>query len=207
MASKLPWFLSGEPDVLTLLENHVAETVTGVRAYEAWTRSSSETDARAVRDAEHAADAARRAVADALRRTLVTPLEPEDIYTMSERIDAIINGAKNVVRDADALSWKPDEAMAQMATLLVQGTEQIAEAVRLIRSDSEQASKRADGATHCARQVEKAYRAAIVALRDRAADDTLSLVTTFEAYRSQLAISDAIVHVAHRIWYSVLKAT
>jgi uncharacterized protein Yka (UPF0111/DUF47 family) len=126
---------------------------------------------------------------------------------MSERIDAIINGAKNAVRDADALAWKPDDATARMAALLLEGTEQIAEAVRCIRTDSEQASKRADDATHCARQVEKAYRAAIVALRDRGSDDTLSLVTTYEAYRSQLAISDAIVHVAHRIWYAVLKAT
>jgi hypothetical protein len=94
-----------------------------------------------------------------------------------------------------------------MADLLAQGTEQLSEALRCIRADPEAASKRADGATHCARQVEKAYRAAVVALRTREEQDTLSLMTTFEAYRSQLVIADAVVHVAHRIWYSVLRST
>jgi hypothetical protein len=137
----------------------------------------------------------------------VTPLEPEDLYTMSERIDAVINGAKNSVRDAQALEWTPDAASAGMADLLVEGTDHLALALRCIRHDPTAAGKRADDATHCCRMVEKAYRAAIVSLRQQEHADALSLVTTFEAYRNQLAISDAIVHVAHRIWYSVLKAT
>jgi uncharacterized protein Yka (UPF0111/DUF47 family) len=203
----MPWFLSGEPDVLALLDEQVEATVTGMRAYAAWTRSASEDDALAVRDAEHAADDARRRMADGLRSALVTPLEPEDLYTMSERLDAIINAAKNSVRDAQALEWRPDDATAGMADLFLEGTEHIAHAVSCIRDDPAEASKRADDATHCARLVEKAYRAAIVSLRDHEDEDALALVTRFATYRNQLAISDAIVHVAHRIWYSVLKAT
>ncbi len=207
MASKLPWFLSGEPDVLDLLNEQVEATVTGMRAYAAWATSGSDADGQTVRDAEHAADAARRRLAEAMRRTLATPLEPEDLYTMSERLDTVINGAKNAVRDAQALDWRPDKSTAAMAAWLVDGTEHIAEAVRCIRHDPNEAGARADQATHCSRQVEKAYRAAIVALRTGPTSDALDLVTTFDAYRTQLAISDAIVHVAHRIWYSVLKAT
>jgi uncharacterized protein Yka (UPF0111/DUF47 family) len=206
VAAKLPWFLSGEPDVLTLLDEQVATTIDGIRAYVSWAKSGEEDDARAVRDAEHAADDARRAVAEALRRSLVTPLEPEDLYTMSERIDAIINGAKNAVRDAEALEWKADAATAQIADLILAATEQIAQAVHCIRMDPEQASKSADAATHHARQVEKVYRSAIVSLRDRCIDDSLSFMTALAAYRSQLAIADAITHVSHRIWYSVLRS-
>jgi uncharacterized protein len=204
---RMPWFLSGEPDVLALLDEQVEATVTGMRAYAAWMRSASDDDAQAVRDAEHAADDARRRMVEGLRRALVTPLEPEDLYTMSERLDAVINGAKNSVRDAQALEWTPDAATAGMADLLVEGTDHVAQAVRCIRDDPTEAGKRADEATHCSRLVEKAYRAAIVSLRDQQQADALSLVTTFEAYRNQLAISDAVVGVAHRIWYSVLKAT
>lgn len=207
MASKLPWFLSGESDVLDLLDLQVEATVTGMRAYAAWATSGSDADAQAVRDAEHAADDARRELLEGLRRTLVTPLEPEDLYTMSERLDAVMNGAKNTVRDAHALEWRPDKSTADMAAWLVDGTEHIAEAVRSIRRDPKEASRFADEATHCARQAEKVYRAAIVSLRTGPPSDPLDLMTTFEAYRAQLAISDAIVHVAHRIWYSVLKAT
>jgi hypothetical protein len=47
----------------------------------------------------------------------------------------------------------------------------------------------------------------MVALRDAHIDDALTLITTYEAYRGYLAIGEAIDHVAHRIWYSVLRAT
>ncbi|HMK12405.1 MAG TPA: DUF47 family protein [Acidimicrobiales bacterium] len=207
MARRLPWFLSGEPDLLALLDAQVEATVQGMRAFASWAQNGSEEDAIAVREAEHHADDARRRLSEALREALVTPLEPEDLYTMSERLDTVINGAKNAVRDAEALGWRPDPATADMAALLLQGTEELASAVQCIRRDPAEASRRADEATHCARQVEKIYRASIAALRNRSAADTLEIVTTFEAYRTLLAISDALVHVSHRIWYSVLKAT
>ena len=76
----------------------------------------------------------------------------------------------------------------------------------VVRSDPSAASERADDATHCARQVEKVYRAAIVALRADGGESALSVVTTYEAYRTLLGIADALVHVAHRVWYSVLKS-
>jgi len=207
VARRLPWFLSGEPDLLALLDAQVEATVQGMRAFASWAQNGSEEDAIAVREAEHHADDARRRLSEALREALVTPLEPEDLYTMSERLDTVINGAKNAVRDAEALGWRPDPATADMAALLLQGTEELASAVQCIRRDPAEASRRADEATHCARQVEKIYRASIAALRNRSAADTLEIVTTFEAYRTLLAISDALVHVSHRIWYSVLKAT
>ncbi len=207
MARRLPWFLSGEPDVLTLFDAQVDTTVEGMRSFAAWAANGSADEARAVRDAEHAADDARRRVMDALRKALVTPFDPEDLYTMSERLDGVINGAKNAVRDAEALAWKPDKATADMAGLLLKGTEHLADAVRCVRKDPNEASKHADEATHCARQVEKIYRAAIAALRTDGDGSPLSVVTTYEAYRALLAISDALVHVAHRIWYSVLKST
>ncbi len=205
MANRLPWFLSGEPDVLTLFDAQVEATVIGIRAFAAWAASGDDEHAHAVRDAEHRADRARRALADGLRKALVTPLDPEDLYTMSERLDAVLNGAKNTVRDADALGWKPDQSASEMASHVLDGTEHLARASRAIRNDPDGASKEADAATHCSRLVEKSYRAAIVALRSEPAEEPLAIVTTYEAYRSLLAISDAIVHVAHRIWYSVLK--
>ena len=207
MARRLPWFLSGEPDLLALLDAQAEATVRGMRAFAAWAESGGEADAIAVRDAEHEADDARRRLAEELRQALITPLEPEDLYTMSERLDTVINGAKNAVRDAEALGWHPDRATADMAALLLQGTEELASAVQCIRRDPAEASRQADQATHCARQVEKIYRASIAALRNGSAADALELMTAFEAYRALLAISDALVHVAHRIWYSVLKAT
>lgn len=204
MAVRLPWFLAGEPDVLGLLDEQAKVTVEGMRAFASWS-SGGVDDGEKVRDCEHRADDARRALAEALRTVLVSPLEPEDLYTMSERLDVVVNGAKNVVRDAEALGWQPDEAAAAMAALLLGGTEHLAAAITCIKTDAVEASQRADAATKTARNVERGYRDAMVSLRDQPEDGSLALITAYEAYGRYLAIGDAIVGVAHRIWYAVLK--
>ncbi len=158
MAVRLPWFLSGEPDILGLLDAQANVTVEGMQAFAAWSAGGTSDDAQRVRDCEHGADDARRALAEALRTALVTPLEPEDLYTVSERLDVVINGAKNVVRDAEALGWQPDGPAAAMAELLREGTEHLAEAIGCIKSDSERASECADAATKTVRDVERGYR-------------------------------------------------
>ena len=45
----------------------------------------------------------------------------------------------------------------------------------------------------------------MVSLRNQPEDGALALITAYEAYGRYLAIGDAIVGVAHRIWYAVLK--
>ena len=204
---RLPWFLSGDPDLLELLGNQMTETVVGMRAFAAWSASGDEADAQAVRDAEHGADQARRTLAEGLQKVLVPPLEPEELYTMSERLDVVMNRAKSVVRDSEAVGWHPDAAAAAMATALLEGTEHLAAAVGCIRGDAARSSRCADDATHCVRKAEKAHRAAMVALKDAHIDDAFTLITTYEAYRGYVAVGEAIVHVAHRIWYAMLRAT
>ena len=56
-----------------------------------------------------------------------TPLDPEDIYELSERLDQVIGAAKDLVREAEALSLTPDPALAAMASLTVQGVDDLAE--------------------------------------------------------------------------------
>ncbi len=45
----------------------------------------------------------------------------------------------------------------------------------------------------------------MVALRNQPEERALALITAYEAYSRYLAIGDAVVGVAHRIWYAVLK--
>ncbi len=62
-----------------------------------------------VRDAEHNADDAKRAVRQALRSAFATPLDPEDLYELSERTDLVLNPTKNIVREAELIAMVPDE--------------------------------------------------------------------------------------------------
>ena len=38
-----------------------------------------------------------------LRAAFSTPLDPEDIYELSERLDEVLNGAKNTVRESEIM--------------------------------------------------------------------------------------------------------
>ena len=45
---------------------------------------------------------------------------------MSERLDAVLNGAKDAVRESEVMGIPPDEAVAAMAALLADGARHLA---------------------------------------------------------------------------------
>jgi uncharacterized protein Yka (UPF0111/DUF47 family) len=49
----------------------------------------------AVREAEHTADDVRRRLLQELRVAFSVPLDAEDIYTLSERLDTVLNDASS----------------------------------------------------------------------------------------------------------------
>ena len=150
---------------------------------------------------------ARRTLAEGLQKVLVPPLEPEELYTMSERLDVVMNRAKNVVRDSEAVGWhrtpRPRPWLRRSWR---------APNISRLRSGASGATRRAPAGapmtrpTACERP-RRRIALAMVALKDADIDDAFTLITTYEAYRGYVAVGEAIVHVAHRIWYAMLRAT
>ncbi len=210
MTPRLPWFLSGEPDVLALLDEQVEATVAGMRAYAAWTRSASDDDGQTVRDAEHAADDARRRMVDALRRSAGDaprargPLH--DVGTARRRHQ---RSEELGTRRGGARSGHQTPLLRAMADLLLEGTEHVAE--RGAAASGATRPKRASGPTtpptapgSSRRPIApRSCRCESQAARGRAGARHRRSRRTETSSRSR----DAIVHVAHRIWYSVFKAT
>lgn len=199
------WFLPATPDVLGLLVEQAAVTVEAMTAFAAWARHGDADQARAVRDGEHAADAVQRRLQTELRRAFTTPLEPEDLFVLSERLDVVLNGAKNLVREAEVMGMAPDEAEATMAAETLEGVRHLADALAALAHDADAALAAADRATRTERAVEHTYRAAMSALLEEA--DVRVLVGRRELYRRHARIADGVVRVADRIWYSVVKET
>jgi uncharacterized protein Yka (UPF0111/DUF47 family) len=86
------WFLPEVPDVLGMLGHQAELTVAGVGALERWS-SGDPAAADDVRRLEHEGDDAKRALRIALREAFTTPIDAEDLYALSERLDALLNGA------------------------------------------------------------------------------------------------------------------
>ncbi len=200
---KRRWFLPDTPDVLGMLHRQAEITARGIDAFAQWAAGDT---ARAddVRDAEHECDEVRRELVDTVRQAFTTPMQPEDLFQLSSDLDRVINGAKNTVREADAMAFPPDRATAEMAVLLAEGVHHLVTAIKALGGvHGLSATKTADAAVKSQRDLERVYRAAAGELLEIA--DFHVVVARREFYRRVSAISDDIVSVAERIWYSRVK--
>lgn len=198
------WLLPDAPDVLGLLCAQAAVTVEGLEAMVAWTQGE-EGGADRVRMLEHEADTRRREVRDALTQLFAPPLDPEDLFTLSQNLDEVINSAKDTVREAELMGAEPDQAMIDMAAELASGTRHLAEAFAALVDHGEAATTAADRAIKSHRNVEHIYRRAMSALIG--VDDLGAVTIRRELYRRLVRTSNDIAAVADRVWYAVLKQT
>lgn len=207
------WFLPDTPDVVGMLQTQAEITVRGMDAFADWAGGDT-ARAEDVRTAEHECDEVRRALVDAVSEAFTTPLQPEDLFQLSRDLDKVINGAKNTVREAEAMGFPPDQATAEMALLLAEGVRHIRTAFTALGTRGGRASRAAvaaavsateaaDAAVKAQRNLERIYRAAAGDLL--AVTDISVVVARREFYRRVSAISDDIVSVADRIWYSEVK--
>lgn len=207
------------PDVIGLLVTQGEITLRGISCFVDWSDDGSSDTATAVDKAEQDADVARRNLLVLLQNALSTPVDQEDIYMISERTDQIINEAKHTVGEAEILHWTPDAHALAMAKHIYAGTDCLVEGFRLIHSDSNQAGVQADKAVKAVRHVERRYRSAMAELLQLSnssfpsgsfgdtatTGDIRSLIVTQELYRHYVQVADAVVRVADRLWFSVLR--
>lgn len=205
------WFLPETPDVLGMLVAQAGISVEGMEALVRWAEGDADA-ADEVRDAEHRADATKRLLRAALRSSFLTPLDAEDIYAMSERLDAALNQAKDAVREAEVMAMVPGPAERAMAELVAHGTRHLADAFESLaaaeRGPRSQPIPRP--ATECAdlaikdqRRLERAYRTAMSALVE--VDDLREVMGRRELLRRLARIGDTLIEVGERIWYAAVK--
>jgi uncharacterized protein len=199
------WFLPSMPDLLGLLQAQAAVTERGIDRFVVWSHGGAEAVAAGedVRRLEHEADDARRQVQTALRAAFSTPLDPEDIYELSERMDVVINDAKNIVREAELMDMAPDEHMAAMAECLAAAQRELGIGIAALGHDDDAATAASDAAVKSCRHTERAYRSAMSELLT--IDDVREVTARRELYRRFSRAADAVEAVAERIWYVVVK--
>ena len=201
------WFLPENPDVLDMLCRQATVTCEGMEALVGWANAEAGAADR-VREFEHQADDTKRELRLALTNAFITPIDAEDLYVMSERLDAVLNGAKDIVRESEVMGIPPDEAVAAMAALLADGASHLATAFE--RLDPARRSKGGAGATDAAdtavksqRRLERVYREAASALL--AIDDLREVMGRQELYRRFSRISEILIEAADRVWYATVK--
>jgi uncharacterized protein Yka (UPF0111/DUF47 family) len=196
------WFLPETPDVLGTLAAQADITVAGITAFAAWAHGDAAQET-GVRTAEHKADQVRRELQTQLRHSFSTPIDQEDLYSLSELLDSVMNAAKNIVREADALGIAPDGSVAAMADDLAEGLGHLRIALTHLTGDGDTATREADAALAAERRMEKVYRQA---MRDlTSVDDVRQAIALRELYRRVLEAGERLAAVAERVWYAVVK--
>jgi len=203
MPRGLDWLLPERPDVLEILRRQAAITIEGMTALSAWAHGDA-TASDIVREAEHRADAVKRELRLALRESFITPIGQEDLYILSERLDAVLSSAKDAVREAEVMAIPPDEATMQMTDLLALGVGHVAVAFERLEAHSQDpATDAADAATKAARGIEKVYRRAMSDLLE--VDDLRTVMGRRELYRRFSRIAESLQEVSERVWYAAVK--
>ena len=148
-------------------------------------------------------DEHKRELEAAPTTAFTTPLEPEDLYTLSRGIDWILNLSKDLVRESEVMACPPDPPLAEMCTALAESVHLLAEAIEGLEARSDEATEKANAALKAQRQLEKVYRDAMAALLD--VPDLREVTARRELYRRVARIGEVVVDVAERIWYAMVK--
>ena len=196
------WFLPETPDVLGLLRAQLAVTIEGVDAFAAWSRGDVQAADR-VRESEARGDAAKRSLLGALRAAFVTPLEPEDVFALSRGVDWILNYARDLISESEALACPPDPVIAEMATLLEEAVRKVDQALVHLGSDTNAATAAADEAIAAEQRLERVYYRGMAALLEE--QSRSERIARRELYRRCLRIGELVIDVSERVVYAVVK--
>jgi predicted phosphate transport protein (TIGR00153 family) len=159
---------------------------------------------------EKEADEVRRILLDELLRTFVTPIDREDISTLSRAIDDMLDYAYTTVGEMEMLKVQPTPFMARIASLLDDGAAEIHLAVQRLQDNHPAvANDHAQRAKANENRVEGVYREALADLfRDpRDVNDVVQMLKLREVYRHLSNAADRGDEAGNIITDIVVKMT
>ena len=113
-------------DMLIAQANYMTK---GMRLLNEYCITHDEKIADAVIKTEDEGDMARRVLIDELNKTFITPIDREDLFKLSSKLDEILDYAKTSVDEIRFFGVEPDQEMVDVTAALLDMTEHIILAV------------------------------------------------------------------------------
>jgi len=194
---------------LQLLHDQAASTLAGMEALHAYMKSPSSDNAAKLRKIEKEADEFRRILIFELNKTFITPIDREDIFSLSRSIDDILDYAYSTVTEIELLKVKPTPFMEQIAGLLKDSASEILMAVDRLKDHPGVASEHAQRAKALENKIEGVYREALAELFSGAEDikHVMKILKSREVYRHLSNAGDRGDEAANVIADIVVKIT
>jgi predicted phosphate transport protein (TIGR00153 family) len=194
---------------LKLLHDQAASTLDGLEALLAYIKNPGSEMAAQLRTKEKEADEFRRILIFELNKTFITPIDREDIFSLSRTIDDVLDYAYSTVTEIELLRVKPTPFMEQIAALLRDAGAEILLAVDRLQDHPGVASEHAQRAKALENKIEGIYREALAELFSGAEDikHVMKILKMREVYRHLSNAADRGDEAANVIANIVVKMT
>lgn len=130
---------------------------------------------------EEEADELRRILIDELNRSFVTPIDREDIFSLSRAIDDMLDYTKSTVEEMMLFEIKPNNFMKEIALFMEEASKEISKAIISMKNYPAVCTEHIIRAKKLENKVEHKYREALVELFKT--NDVILILKTREIYR------------------------
>jgi predicted phosphate transport protein (TIGR00153 family) len=202
-------FKSRQDNFLRLINEQAQITLRGMDLLKEYMQTHTHSIADEITKAEKDADEVRRILIDELNRTFITPIDREDIFTLSRTIDDVLDYAYSTVNEMAILGVEPTSFMVRIASLLRDAAYELYQATQRLKKHPAVASDHAQRAKALENRVEDVYREALADLFSGPEDihHIVQMLKQREVYRHLSNAADRGDQAANAIADIVVKTT
>jgi hypothetical protein len=192
-------------DFFEMLYSQALKTEEGLAALSEFMENPTKENGNRVDALEEEADEIRRVLIDNLNRTFVTPIDREDIFSLSHAIDDVIDYAKSTVEEIILFEAEPDANMKEMVNVLHEATKDVAYGVKHMKANPGACVEHNIRAKKAENKIERLYRKGLAELFQT--KDVIKILKSREVYRHLSNAADRIVTAASIIGDILVKYT
>ncbi len=202
-------FKPRQDNFLKLICEQASLSLKGTELLQEYMKTPSQELADQLTATEKEADEVRRILIDELNRTFITPIDREDIFSLSRTIDDVLDYVYSTVSEMRVLKVEPTPFMGRIASLLREAAGEIALGVQQLREHPGVATSHAQRAKALENRVEDVYREAIADLFEGPEDvhHIVQMLKMREVYRHLSNAADRGDEAANVIADIIVKMT
>ncbi len=193
------------PDFFHMLTEQTIKVAQTVNLLGEYMEHSGQDVAEMLKQDVHEADLLKARNLHELNDAFSTPIDREDIYRAIMSLDDIVMYCKTTVHEMEVLGVTPDDFTRQMAQLLKEGVDALANGFAKLGTTPATAALDADTARKAERHAEKAYRTALPQLFQ--GTDYLDIFKRREIYRHLTNAAEHMALCANTLHDIVVKIT
>jgi len=190
------------------LEEQAMLLVTSAEALNAFMKKPGKKKAQEVARLEKEADEIRRILIDELNRSFVTPIDREDLFSLSHMLDDVIDAIDMITSDMHALSVKPNGNLQKMTRMLQEAAQEILLAIQRLEHHPNVATTHVVKLKRIETDMEMLYSEALADLYDQNIQDIDAMMDVLklrDVYRSVKQAGHAAEETGNLISHVVVK--